>query len=97
MAADIKKAFHALVEVRREMKPLFEFPKDETEAEKEIWKQLLSEYKEIIKAKKSVTAAEAQKAYEVFRCFVLGDPQTQWDKIVHEMHTKDPWIGVNGS
>jgi hypothetical protein len=20
----------------------------------------------------------------------------QWDKIVHEMHSKDPWIGVNG-
>ncbi len=20
----------------------------------------------------------------------------QWDKIMHEMHSKDPWIGVNG-
>ncbi len=32
----------------------------------------------------------------MFRSFVVGNPQTQWDKIVHEMHTKDPWIGVNG-
>jgi hypothetical protein len=20
----------------------------------------------------------------------------QWDKIMHEMHSKDPWIGMNG-
>ncbi len=33
----------------------------------------------------------------MLRCFVVGDPQTQWDKIVHEMHTKDPSIGMNGS
>ncbi len=33
----------------------------------------------------------------MFLCFVAGNPQTQWDKIVHKMHTKDPLIGVNGS
>jgi hypothetical protein len=58
---------------------------------------LLSEYKEILKAKKSVAVAETQKAYEVFRCFVVSNPQTQWDEIVHKMHTKDPWIGMNKS
>jgi hypothetical protein len=30
MASDIKKAFQALVEVRREMKPFFEFPENKT-------------------------------------------------------------------
>jgi hypothetical protein len=97
MELDVKKAFQALVEVRREMKPLFEFPENKTEAEKEIWKQSLSKYKEIFKAKKSVAVAEAQKAYEVFCCFIVGNLQTQWDRIVHKMHTKDPWIGANGS
>jgi hypothetical protein len=97
METDIRKVFQALAEVRREMKPLFKFPEDKTEAEKQIWKQALSKYKEILKAKKSVAVAEAQKAYEVFCCFVVGNPQIQLDKIVHEMHTKDPWIGVNGS
>ncbi len=29
--------------------------------------------------------------------FVVGNPQTQLDKIVHKMHTKDPWISMNGS
>jgi hypothetical protein len=85
-----------IVEVRREMKPYFEFPENKTKAEKEVWKQTLSEYKELLKVKKSFAITETQKAYEVFRCFVIGNPQTQWDKIVHKMHTKDPWIGVNG-
>ncbi len=74
MESVIRKAFQALVEVRREMKPLFEVPKDKTEAEKQIWKQTLSKYKEILKAKKSVMVAEAQKAHEVFRCFVVSNP-----------------------
>jgi hypothetical protein len=79
------------------MKPYFEFPEDETEAAKEIWKQMLSEYKKIFKAKKSVAIAETQKLYEMFCCFVVGNPQNQWDKIVHEMHARDPWINVIGS
>jgi hypothetical protein len=32
MGMDIRKAFQSLVEVRREMKPLFKFPDDKTEA-----------------------------------------------------------------
>jgi len=34
--------------------------------------------------------------YKLFRCFIIGKVQMQWDKIVHEMHSKDPWVGVNG-
>jgi hypothetical protein len=79
------------------MKPFFQFPEDETKAAKEIQKQMLSEYKEIFKAKKGFGIAETQKAYEMFHCFVTGNPRTQWDKIVHNMHTKDPWIGMNRS
>ncbi len=97
LVSDIKVAWDAIIKVRREMKPYFIFLEDKTEAAQEIWKQTLSEYKEILKAKKSFVIAKTQKAYKMFRCFVIGDPRTQWDKIVHEAHTKDPWIGVNGS
>ncbi len=96
MEQDIRKAFQVLVELRREMKPLFELPDDKTEAKIEEQKQKLLENKEIFKAKKSIAVAEAQKAYKLFRCFIVGESRTQWDKIVHEMHSKDPWIGVNG-
>jgi hypothetical protein len=96
MELDARKAFQALVEVRREMKPLFKFPEDKAEAKKQVQKQTLSKYKEILKAKKSVAVAEAQKTYAVFHCFFVGNSRTQWDRIVHEMHAKDLWIGVNG-
>jgi hypothetical protein len=96
MASEIKVAWEAMVKVRKEIKPYFLFPEDETKATKEVWKQTLSKYKEILKAKKNIAIAETQKAYKMFRCFILSNLQTQWDKIVHEMHTKDPWIGVNG-
>jgi hypothetical protein len=97
MASEIKVAWDAIIEVRREMKPYFQFPEDKTKATKEIQKQTLSEYKEILKAKKSYTIAGTQKAYKMFRCFAVGNPRTQWGKIDHKMHTKDSWIGVNGS
>ncbi len=96
-ASDIQVAWDAIIEVRREMKPYFQFPEDETKAAKEIWKQTFSEYKEILKAKKGFAIAKTQKAYEMCCCFIVGNPQTQWDEIVHKMHTKDPWIAVNGS
>ncbi len=34
-------------------------------------------------------------AYKLFRCFAVGKAQTQWDRIVNKMHTKNTWIGVN--
>jgi hypothetical protein len=61
------------------MKPYFEFPEDKTETAKEIQKQTLSKYKEILKVKKSFTIVETQRAYKMFDCFIVGDPQTQWD------------------
>jgi hypothetical protein len=97
LKTNIKNAWGSIVEVRREMNPYFEFSEDKTEEEKETWKQMLSKYKEIHKAKKLFAITETQKAYEMFHCSVVGNPQIQWDKIVHEMHTKDPWISVNGS
>jgi hypothetical protein len=97
LAAEIKVAWDAILEARREMKPYFLFPEDKTEAAKELRKQMLSKDKEILKAKKVFVITETQKAYEMFCCFVVGNPQIQWDKIDHKMHSKDPWIGVNGS
>ena len=48
MASEIKVAWDAIIKVRREMKPYFLFPENETIAEREVWKQTLSEYKEIL-------------------------------------------------
>jgi hypothetical protein len=95
-AAEVKEAFAALVKVRNEMSPFFNFPEDETPAGKEARKKKLANLNESLKAKTSFVVDQAQKAYELFRCFIVGEAQTQWDHIVNEMHMKNPWIGVNG-
>jgi hypothetical protein len=95
-AAKVKEAFAALVKVRKEMSPFFNFPEDKTVAIKEARKKKLSNLNKSLKAKKSFAVEQAQKAYKLSRCFIVGKARTQWDRIVDEMHTKNPWIGING-
>jgi hypothetical protein len=61
-----------------------------------VRKKKLIGLNESLKAKKSFTVEQAQKAYKLFRCFVIGKARMQWDRIVNKIHTKNPWIGVNG-
>jgi hypothetical protein len=37
------------------------------------------------------------KAYKLFHVYFVSEARTQWDKVVQEMHTKDPWVTVNGT
>ncbi len=36
------------------------------------------------------------KVYELAHVYFVGKAWTQWDKVVTEMHMKDPWVAVNG-
>jgi hypothetical protein len=71
-AAVVKEAFAALVKIRKEMSPFFNFAEDETVTKKEARKKL-SNLNESLKAKKSFAVKHAQKVYELFRCFVIGE------------------------
>jgi hypothetical protein len=71
-AAAVKEAFAALVAVRKEMSPFFNFPEDKTATKKETRKKKLIKLNESLKAKKSIVVKLVQKAYELFRCFVVG-------------------------
>ncbi len=79
------------------MQPLLKFLDNKTESRKEECKKKLLKIKKTFKTKHNFAVTEAQKAYELFHCFVVGGAQMQRDKIVHEMHSKDLWIGVNDS
>jgi hypothetical protein len=52
-AAEVKEAFAALVKIRKEMSPFFNFPEAETPAKKEARKKKLANLNESLKAKKS--------------------------------------------
>jgi hypothetical protein len=95
-AAEAQEAFAALVTIRKEMSPFFNFPEDKTVATKKTRKKKLNKLNESFKAKKTFAVELAQKAYKLFRCFIVGEAQTQWDRTVNKMHTKNPWIAMNG-
>jgi hypothetical protein len=71
-ATEVKEAFAALVAVRKEMSPFFNFPEDKTSAEKDSRKKKLADLNKSLKAKKSFVVKLAQKAYELFCCFAVG-------------------------
>ncbi len=74
-AARVKEAFAVLVAVWKEMSPFFKFPDNKTMAQKEVRKKKLNKVKEALKVKKDIAVAEAQRAYELFCCFVVGKAQ----------------------
>ena len=41
--------------------------------------------------------AEITKAYELVWNYFVSEAGTQWDKITLEMHSKDPWFGLDGT
>jgi len=34
--------------------------------------------------------------YELLRNLLASKPQTQWDRVIREMHERDLWAGPNG-
>jgi hypothetical protein len=52
------------------------------------------------KVKSDAAYAEHAKAigahYDLFRQLLADEPQVQWDRIVEDVHNKDPWTGLNG-
>jgi len=64
-------------------------PTDAEKLELEGTEKLVSEAKaEFLKA--------VQKPFDLVRQLLIGEAQTQWDKIVKEMFDHDTWVGVNG-
>ncbi len=72
------------------MSPFFNFTENESAAKKEARKKRLRNLNKSLKAKKSFVVKQAKKAYELFCCFVVGKARMQWDRIVNEMHKKNP-------
>jgi hypothetical protein len=65
-----------------------ESPED-LELERKLTQELLStaskQYNEAVGA-----------TYELLRNLLAGEPQTQWDRIVREMHERGSWAGADG-
>ncbi len=51
---------------------------------------------DIFKDSKAKYVKAIEATYEVMRNLLAGDPQTQWDRIIKEMHEGDSWAGPDG-
>ncbi len=87
---DIRKAVQVVVEVRKEIELLLKAQEGETEFKKDEHMKKLSKIKKQHMTSCKLAVTEALKAYTLFPSFNVGKVQTQWDKILHEMHSKDP-------
>jgi hypothetical protein len=96
LAEEIKAAWLVLPAIRKEMAPFLQVPPNESEEAKKLCKASMEQFKGILKAKKGTAIAVTRQAYKMFCLFVVGDQQTHWDKIVQDMHTKDPWVSMDG-
>jgi hypothetical protein len=96
--SDVEKAFGVVTDVSNKIGPLYKklnMPKFNQEKE-DLNKQIKSTKENLLKGKKKALA-EIEKAYELFCVYFVGKACTQWDKVVQVMHTKDPWVAVNGT
>jgi hypothetical protein len=65
--------------------------------EKEGLKKTLKTTKKALEKAEKNVLKEVVKCYELFRTYFVSEACTQWDKVVQEMHQKDPWVAVGGS
>ncbi len=64
--------------------------------EKEGLKKTLETTEKALELAEKNALKEVVKCYELFHTYFVGKVCTQWDKVVQEMHQKDPWVAVNG-
>ncbi len=98
LESSVEKVFVVVSDIKDKIGPLrkkLNMSKSCKEKES-LAQQIKTAEKELEKAKK-LALTEIVKAYELFCVYFVGKAHTQWDIVVQEMHTKDPWVAVNGS
>jgi hypothetical protein len=94
----MEKVFLAASDIDEKIRPLrkkLNMAKSNEEKES-LKKKIKTTEKDLDKAKKTALT-EIVKAYKLFCIYFVGEARTQWDKVVQEMHQKNPWVAVNGS
>ncbi len=49
-----------------------------------------------LKKAEALETVKAGLVYDLFRKTLKEDPELQWDRIVDDMHAKDPWEDLRG-
>jgi hypothetical protein len=93
---DLLKFAKAVVSPRALVRKLKTTFPGEKPADKTIWlEQLESAIRKLAEAE-VCEKAKVATVYDLFCNTLKEDPELQWDRIVKDMHTKDPWEDLKG-
>ena len=94
----MEKAFTAVSEIEEKLGPLHKkLNMSESQQEKDNLQKHIDAAEKLLQQAEKNALKEIVKAYELMCTYFVDEARTKWDKVVQEMHQKDPWVAVNGS
>jgi hypothetical protein len=96
LADDLQKCAKAVVTAAATVRKYLKVPNGEKTSEKAERLLLLEPAKQELVTAEVAESAMVASVYELFRKGLKEDPELQWDRIMEDMHTKDPWEDLRG-
>ena len=93
---EMTKLTKAVLATTARARKLARTPSDETEPQTAVRLGLWEAAEVEIKKAEAEEAVKAGLVYDLFRKTLKEDPELQWDRIVDDMHSKDPWEDLRG-
>jgi len=94
--ADLADAAKAVLKASLTLKKHTKVPKGEEDPDKAIRLTGVKAAERELNAAKVVKSTITCLAYDLFCKPTKDDPEIQWDRIVADMHTKNPWLDLRG-
>jgi hypothetical protein len=93
---DMLKLAKAVASLKAPVRRLTTAPPGEKPADKTVWLGKLEAAVNAVVEANVHEDAKLETVYDLFRT-LKEDPELQWDRIVSDMHTKDPWEDLKGA
>jgi len=94
---EMTKSIKAVLTATASVRKFARIPSIETEPQTSKRLSLLEAAKEELKKAQAHESVEVRLVYDLFRKTLKEDPELQWDRIVDDMHAKDPWEDLRGA
>jgi hypothetical protein len=91
LADDLQKCAKAVVTATAAVRKHSKIPNGEKTSEKAQRLSLLEPAERELVTSEVAKAVKVTSVYELFHKGLKEDPELQWDRIVEDMHTRDPW------
>jgi hypothetical protein len=96
LADDLAKCNKAVASAAVTVRKYLKVPNGEKTSEKAERLLLLEPAKQELVTEEVAESTKVATVYELFYKGLKEDPELQWDRIVEDMHTKDPWEDLKG-